>query len=78
LVLVWDEDASKKVKRIFLADVGGHFPTIVTVLKGYETGKYLTEEWQHCEPYTEPLPRYTHAKLEAMIGHKFELVEGEE
>jgi len=80
LVLVWDED-SKKVKRIFLANVGGRYPIVTTCnakIEDYESGNYEPIIWKHCEPYTEPLPRHTHAELEAMIGHKFELVEGEE
>jgi hypothetical protein len=85
LVLVWDDDANRKVKRVFLADVGGRSSyvtamphdsaTTENLIKEYLGGDYAINVWQHCEPYTEPLTRYTHAELEALIGHKFELVE---
>jgi hypothetical protein len=81
LVLVWCRNSNRKLPHIFLANVGGTHPFITTNsdnIDDYESGNYYPIYWEYCELYVEPLARYTHAELEAALGHKFELVEGEE
>lgn len=87
--LVWvgdtmEELTSKKFKKIFLADVGGHFPITVVrsdhiaeeqLVDKFTSGDYNNQSWKYCEKVIEePVKEYTVAEIEKLLGHKVKIV----